>query len=79
MHNLKKMNNWKLKSLNVYTLSSIIRKEKDAKYYGNVEFTNGKDEFKFTLSQEQTNEMLKLVSEAVIRSASELGKSLKGE
>ena len=79
MHNLKKMNNLKLKSLNIYNFSSRIDRENVVNYNGTVEFTNGKDEFKFTLNQDQTNEMLKLVSEAVIRSASELGKSLKGE
>ena len=77
------MNNWKLKSLHIYNFSSRIECENVVNYNGTVEFTNGKDEFKFTLSQEQTNEMLKLVSEAVIRSASELGdklaKSLKIE
>ena len=71
------MNNWKLKSLHIYNFSSRIECENVVNYNGTVEFTNGKDEFKLTLNQDQTNEMLKLVSEAVIRSASELGKSLK--
>ena len=77
------MSNWKLKSLHVYNFSSRIECENIVNYNGTVEFTNGKDEFKFTLNQDQTNEMLKLVSEAVIRSASELGekmaKSLKSK
>ena len=77
------MNNWKLKSLHIYNFSSRIECENVVNYNGTVEFTNGKDEFKLTLNQDQTNEMLKLVSEAVIMSASELGyklaKSLKIE
>ena len=77
------MSNWKLKSLSIYNFSSRIEREDVVNYNGTVEFTNGKDEFKFALSQEQTSEMLKLVSEAVIRSASELGekmaKSLKSK
>lgn len=67
------MSNWKLKSLSIYNFSSRIERDDN----GTVEFTNGKDEFKFALSQEQTNEMLKLVSDAVVRSASELGEIKK--
>ena len=77
------MNNWKLKSLHIYNSSSRIECENVVNYNGTVEFTNGKDEFKLTLNQDQTNEMLKLVSEAVFRSEIELGdklaKSLKIE
>ena len=68
--------NWKLKSLHVYNFSSRIECENIVNYNGTVEFTNGKDEFKFTLNQDQTNEMLKLVSDAVVISASELGEKL---
>lgn len=52
------MSNWKLKSLSIYNFSSRIERDDIVNYNGTVEFTNGKDEFKFALSQEQMGRSL---------------------